>query len=62
MLKKFVKENEKNMLDEQWERLCGQDYMGENFKVLYITKNDLDPVYPFIDPILKQIHEISKNE
>ena len=56
-----MKEKEKIMLDEQRERLCSEDYMGENFKFLYITKKDLDPVFPFIDPIMKEIDEMMKN-
>lgn len=59
-LKPLLKDNEKAMLDRQREWLCSEDHMGENFKFLYITKKDLDPVYPFIDTVIHELNEIIK--
>ena len=57
MLVRLSKEHEGEIIQRQFERLVGPDEMGENFKFLYVTKKDLDLVYPFIDPILNELKE-----
>ena len=50
-LKNICNKNEKIVLESQCNKLMNNDQMGEIFKVLYITKKNLEPTYPFTDDV-----------
>lgn len=47
-------DKEKENIIKQYERLTHEDQMGDNFKVMYIKKQDSKDLYPFISEVLDE--------
>ena len=47
----------KELLTKQYEKLTGENEMGDNYKFFYIHKKIHNPTYPFIEDILNKLKE-----
>ena len=56
-----AKENEKQILMQQFDRIFSMNQMGLTYKFLYIHKSKSNPVYPFVPEIFNLIEENQKS-